>query len=246
MTYHCDVIDRCSPVANSQLSKGWLSHVNAKFIPLENGIIQIGECVLNRGQPYFHLQYVTMKDGESITTCLTQGTFEVLEILSYDPVTYNIYFMSTEQPPNDPLFKNDELNGGERANMWSMKIRENKINHSTRLLKRNCQTCRSATRPCQNWRVKSIENGGIFLRDCLGPNVPFVELVVPRTNGSSNVTVIDDNRELARLVDKTRLPQAIYRQWFYEKGPSTPGGYYVRAKILVPPNKHLYKVVLFK
>ena len=71
------------------------------------------------------------------------------------------------------------------------------------------------------------------------------------------------------MVTKTRLPQTLYRNWFYEKelafydhslnaifdiqsltfikkaylkGPSTPRGYNIRAKILVPPNAHLFKL----
>ena len=202
VTYQCDLVQPCNPVrvsmwlfvglrfyssvdtqfkvATSQSSKGWLSHVNAKFIPLQNGLIRIGECDPNRGQPYFHLQYITRRNGELETTCLTQGNFEVLEIISYDPVTYQIYFISTEQPPDDPVYIDDKLNGAERSNLWSMKIRESKINKSTRLLKRNCETCPEGYRPCKNWQVKDVKEGGMFLRSCLGPSVPFDELVVPR------------------------------------------------------------------
>ena len=223
-----------------------MPHVNAKFIPLENGIIQIGECIVNRGQPYFHLQYVTMKDGKPTTTCLTQGTFEVLEIIDYDPVTYQVYFMSTETDPSsdDPLYKDEQLNGGERANMWSMKIRESFIEKSSRPLKRRCRTCVPSARLCRNWKVSAVQDNGVFLRSCLGPSVPFVDLLVPNSTQSSNATLIVDNRDLEKLVTKTRLPQTLFRQWFFEKGPSTPGGYFIRAKILVPPNAHLFKVKL--
>ena len=183
-----------------------------------------------------------MKDGEATTSCLTQGTFEILEIIEYDPVTYQIYFMSTEMDPDDPLYKDDQLNGGERANLWSMKLRESFIDKSTRPLKRSCQTCVPGARPCRNWKVSSVKENGVFLRSCLGPSVPFVDLLVPNSTGSSNITMIVDNSDLEQLVTKTRLPQTRFRQWFYEKGPSTPGGYYIRAKILVPPNAHLFKV----
>ena len=80
--YECNLQlgnDLCTAVAKNHSPKGWLSHVNAKFIPLKNGIIRIGECSVNRGQPYYHLQYVTRRGGEMVTTCLTQGTFEVLK-----------------------------------------------------------------------------------------------------------------------------------------------------------------------
>ena len=69
---------------------------------MDSGILQIGECSVNRGQPYNHLQYVTLHDGQQKVFCLTQGLFEVTEILDYDPVRKEVYFMSTENPNLKP------------------------------------------------------------------------------------------------------------------------------------------------
>ena len=54
----------------------WL--INATFFEnFDSGILQIGECSVNRGQPYNHLQYVTLHDGQQKVFCLTQGESEL-------------------------------------------------------------------------------------------------------------------------------------------------------------------------
>ena len=158
--FNCDLKYQngtCQPAAWQKVQNGWLEKANSHFIPLEkgkflekyatsgqlaqwrhhfySGILQIGECSVNRGQPYNHLQYVTLHDGQQKVFCLTQGEsylwvinydvmshmyesnisglFEVTDILDYDPVRKEVYFMSTENPnlkPNedeDPKLRRD-------------------------------------------------------------------------------------------------------------------------------------------
>ena len=90
-----------------------------------------------------------------------------------------------------------------------------------------------------------------------------------KVHSRNNKEIKKENDNLEKMVTKTRLPQTLYRNWFYEKelaftvthwmqystynlwlsskkaylkGPSTPRGYNIRAKILVPPNAHLFKL----
>ena len=68
------------------------------------------------------------------------GLFEVTDILDYDPVRKEVYFMSTENPnlnakePQDPKLRN----------MFSMKIIESKVSANTRKLRRECRTCQES------------------------------------------------------------------------------------------------------
>ena len=98
--FNCDLKYQngtCQPAAWQKVQNGWLEKANSHFIPLEKGkfletyatsghlaqwrhhywvdlgILQIGECSVNRGQPYNHLQYVTLHDGQQKVFCLTQG-----------------------------------------------------------------------------------------------------------------------------------------------------------------------------
>ena len=53
---------------------GWLDHASSHFIPIQKGIILIGEYAVDRGEPYYHLQYVTKdKNGSPKFIPLTQG-----------------------------------------------------------------------------------------------------------------------------------------------------------------------------
>ena len=95
------------------------------------------------------------------------GLFEVTDILDYDPVRKEVYFMSTENPnlkPNedeDPKLRRDfkfsalillakapsiKTAPGQSMkilirNMFSMKIIESKVSANTRKLNRECKTC---------------------------------------------------------------------------------------------------------
>ena len=109
-----------------------------------------------------------------ITNNQSLGDFEIVEILHYDYVNSEIYFVSTENPEPD-----SELDPKLR-NVFSMKIVESKITKNSRKLKRACHTCDAALRPCGKWTAQIFaspqDDRPYILRTCKGPSTPFVDL----------------------------------------------------------------------
>ncbi|XP_064598023.1 dipeptidyl peptidase 4-like [Liolophura sinensis] len=160
---------------------------------------------------YKHVAMVTSSVSPQMgeKTFLTQGTWEVLEIVGYDSQAQLVYYLGT---------------GGDsrKKHLYSVGIP-----NTNRFRKIVCLSC-NVSPNCQYVSASFSSTGKYFILGCEGPGVPYYML---RSIVNNTMTVLEDNAGLRERISYKAMPRKEYFEIELEDGSVTWGELYLPAKL---------------
>jgi len=137
-----------------------------------------------------HFQHIVQRfvseDQQQVSIPLTQGMFEVIEIIAWDENNNNIFFMANlEEDPG------------------SLHLLQTSSDNAT--LAFSCITCDLPGPPCLFNKIYMASNSEMFLQECLGPEIPFSRIIDVGTK--KEIYQLDNNAKLKQILDKFSLPK---------------------------------------
>lgn len=221
----CDAITadcHMNLIETNNEGKGWVTIPDPIFI---NGgqkfLMVLSERDGNFGF-WKHISMITTPLGtEGTKIFLTQGTWDVTELLAYDENTKLVYFQSTNR---DPRKRHIFRVGTIESTDLSLKTPE-------------CLTC-DFPDDCQYISAKFSKSAKHYILHCEGPGVPTYIL---KSTIDPRHIILEDNAELAARLAKKALPKKEYMEI------DTGDGYKIWAEVLLPPilkKEHITKYPL--
>jgi dipeptidyl-peptidase-4 len=204
-------------------------YVNQIEIAREGGWVQIPQPIfIHGGQRYLmvlseqdanhgywkHIAMVTTPIGrEGQRTYLTQGTWDVTDLVAFDPGERShpgyVYFISTNRDPRKRhLFRVEMVPDRDRK----LKVPE-------------CLTC-EMDELCQYVNVKFSANGKYYILTCEGPGVP--EVILKSTVDDRHV-FLEDNAELKERLKDKAVPKEEYFELELKDGTT------IWVQVYLPP-----------
>jgi dipeptidyl-peptidase-4 len=163
---------------------------------------------------YFHIYYVTnIADLQGPTvTPITNGTWDIIELLSYNPKTNSLFFTSTESQ-EDPTQSHVYL-----INLDNIKQRLSLTSDDTAF-----------------YTASFSPNGVNFVLNYMGPDIPFTELHSPPQKIDNSlklnlITTLEDNNKLAMKLQAYAIPPKVYKT-----GSSADGKTMLHLYYMLPP-----------
>lgn len=132
------------------------------------------------------VQRFVSEDQQQVSVPLTQGMFEVTEIIDWDEKKNIVYFIA-----------NHEENPGS-LHLW--KTRSNNAS-----LAFSCVTCDLPGPQCLYNSVHISPNSEMFIQECLGPGIPFSRIIDLET--MTEVFRLENNDKLSKTIHKFSLPK---------------------------------------
>jgi len=132
------------------------------------------------------VQRFVSEDQQQVFVPLSQGMFEVTEILAWDHDENIVYFMGNLEDDPGSL------------HLWETRSNNKSLGFS-------CVTCALKEAPCSYNKVHISPNRKFFIQECLGPGVPFSRVVDLQTK--TEVFRLENNEKLHEVMEKFSLPK---------------------------------------
>ncbi|KAK2157135.1 hypothetical protein LSH36_197g03008 [Paralvinella palmiformis] len=145
---------------------------------------------------------------------VTQGPFDVLEIVGFDEEQKIVYFITnyiSDLNAIDPR----------KRHLYAVVISDRDLS----LQEPQCITCNESP-DCQYVSASFSYSGQYYILECLGPGIPFYKL---RSTIDDRDIVVEDNADIKTRLAKKALP---FNEYFEIEHPTQ--GHIVWAKVLLP------------
>jgi len=177
-------------VENTHEGRGWIDMSKPVFIK-DNYLIVHPEQDAMTGY-WKHIAIIsTPIRREGFRIYITQGQWDVLEILAYNSETNSVYFIGTD---NDPKARHLFRVGVNTSPFMALESPE-------------CLTCNSTNSSCQYHSASFSHTANYYILECLGPGMPSWTLMSIQDDRE---IVLEDNVALSRLMSTKALPQRDY------------------------------------
>ncbi|XP_029635770.1 dipeptidyl peptidase 4 isoform X1 [Octopus sinensis] len=193
---------------------GWVETPRPFFVSEQKYFIRLP---VNDGKSghYKHICQVSIKPikqrGKQLV--LTQGEWEVTDIVGYDSEKQNLFFIGT---------------GGDsrKRHLYSISVKDDsKVKYP-----HNCLTCSEEYADCQYAHATFSSSGKYYILECLGPDVPHYSLY--SSDDNKLIEVLQDNTYLRERLQMKALPKKRYMKL---KINGKHGEYETWARMYIPP-----------
>ncbi|KAG4079916.1 hypothetical protein HA402_006228 [Bradysia odoriphaga] len=191
---------------------------------------------------YRHVVLISMSDMKSVP--LTMGQWEVTEIIGWDEINENVYFMATPK-----------LKPGQR-HLYKISLTLNVTKKPNRIFVSStlpmCMTCDNGPHTfnlVSNWTIGHVPNNCLFNRcyfskdysyyvqECLGPETPSIYLV--ETSTMTKIVVLHSGDSLRNRLSQLAIPQirTVSVEIRY--------GFHAKVRLFLPPGMKEEEEVAF-
>jgi len=132
------------------------------------------------------VQRFVSEDQQQVSLPLTQGKFEVTELIAWDQNKNIVYFTANHEDDPGSL------------HLW-------KTSSNNASLAFSCITCDLPGPQCLYNRVHISPNSEMFIQECLGPGIPFSRII--DLKNETEVFRLDNNEKLQKIINRCSMPK---------------------------------------
>ncbi|XP_075211304.1 venom dipeptidyl peptidase 4-like isoform X2 [Lycorma delicatula] len=184
--------DSCRIIMSIEEPLGWVSLFKPPMFSTDGTIMILiyTSDQVNDEDKYRHIIQLDLRSNESQPVPLTNGKYEVTDILAWDEINHEIYFVSSAE--DDP------------SQRRVSKISDSPLNAPHSPLCMSCQTITVSGKKCLFAKSYFSERASYYIETCAGPEVPEIRLF---DKSGRELIIWERNDDLREVLERFTLPE---------------------------------------